>query len=166
MANMIRKISVKTVVGNLKAIVLASTKLKEGEKGHMANGQKFDVFSVVGIVKKVTSGEHDQFGAYYEFGGQFEATALVGDNTGTSYRAAKCFLPEVATELLVAEYDRVAQDNDGVVDGIQIALKVIATVDESAAVLYSFEVQPLIEAVEADPLAMIKQQAGLAITKK
>ena len=156
MANMIRKISVKTTVGDLKKFVMSALKEKT-----MENGQKFDVFSVVGIVKKVTKGTHDQFGDYYEFGGQFEATALCGDTKNTSYRAAKCFLPEVATDLLVAEYDRVASENDGVVDGIQIALKVIATVDEDAAVLYSFEVQPLIEATEADPLAMIKQQAGL-----
>lgn len=159
-ATMIKKLSVKTISGDVKKFVLDGLKSEELE-----NGQRFDIFSVVGIIKKVTEGEHDQYGTYYEFGGSFEGIRLI-DGSGQTFRAAKCFLPEVATELLVAEHNRICEENDGEAQPIQIALKVSAVVDETLPTMFSYEVTPLIKAEENDPLAMIKQQAGLMLENK
>lgn len=156
-ASMIRKITAKTVAGNLKALVLEGLKEKQ-----LKDGDFIDVFSVVGIIKKVNEGEHDQYGTYHEFGGTFESIVHFGPNAGKSFRAAKCFLPEVATDLLVDEYNRLAKENDGVSPEIQVAVKVIAQVDESSNTNYTFQVTPLMQAQEADPLEMLKKQANLA----
>lgn len=156
-AAIIRKISSKTVLGNLKGLILQG--LKDGQ---YKDGDIVDTMDIIGIVKKVTEGEHQDYGTYYEFGGSFEATAHMGGNAGVSFRAPKCFLPEAATELLRDQIHQYAEEHDGEMADIQIALKIQVRIDESVATNYVFQVTPLMTPESADPLHAIKEKAGLA----
>ena len=149
----IRKLSTKTVVGNLKSLVMAGLK-----DDTFADGDVQDVLSLVGIIKKYNEGEHAEFGTYYEFVGSFEGTAHMGPNKDQSFRAPKCFMPEAATELLIEEIQRVAAEHDGELQDVQVAVKIQVRIDESVASNYVYQVVPLIESSQADPLAMIKNQ--------
>jgi hypothetical protein len=159
-AKLIRKLSTKTVVGILKNVVFESLKAET-----VKDGDRLDVMTLVGIIKTFKQGESD-YGLYTEFKGQFEAQSLIGDTAGQTFRAAKCFLPEVATDLLLEKINEVAEANDGAIGDIQVAVKVVAVVDETANTLYGYEVEPLIDVEEADPLAILKQQAGVALEDK
>lgn len=147
----VRKLSTKTVVGNLKAIIAAGLK-----NDTMINGDTLDVLTLVGVIKKYNEGEHAEFGTYYEFVGMFEGEALCGANAGKTFRAPKCFLPEAATELLIAEMKKVAEENDGVMSDVQVAVKVQVQLDDTTATGYVYQIIPLIAVTNADPLEQIK----------
>lgn len=153
MSAIIRKISTKTVVGNLKAIVLNGMK-----EDAIHDGDVLDVMTVLGIVKKYNEGEHAEYGTFFEFVGQFESESLIGPQSGESFRAPKCFLPEAATELLVNEINTICEIHDGEMKDVQVAVKIQVRVDESANTNYVFQVVPLIEVEEADPLLQLKNK--------
>lgn len=144
-AKLIRKISAKTVCGNVKAI---AKDLKEGESKQ--------IMEVIGLVKPgnsgIQTGETDN-GPWVAFKGGFEAVDL---ETGESYKAPKMFLPEVATELLMPAVEAAESD---VVVHFSIGIRQ----DENSAPGYTYIVEPKQETSESDPLEMLKKQSGFSL---
>ena len=132
---LIGKISPKNCSGNIKQI------LKE-----MKEGQTQDILQVIGIAKGTIEGESD-FGPYTGFKGQFKAKNLLD---GREFMSGKCFLPDVATDLIAAQF---ADD----IKEIQFAFIVGVKAVETSSVGYEYYAKPLTEPKENDPLALLER---------
>lgn len=130
---MIKKISTKTVLGNVKAIV---QDLKEGEKTR--------AMMVVGVAKGVRTGE-STYGPWVSFKGQFKATNLLNGEVSVS---GECFLPDIASNMIEAQL----ADADSVEFGFDIVIKY----DDDARDKYVYEIEPLFEPQENDPLLLLE----------
>ena len=134
-----RKISTKTVVGNVKAILNDMIKNDEIER---------QLYSVVGIATRVINGESDN-GPWVAFGGNFSA---VNFSDGVEVRSSKCFLPDPATDMILSG---LAPED---VSSVQFAFSIGIEVDETSITGYVYTVEPLLAPAENDPLEMLLAQ--------
>ena len=137
MSNIIKKITVKTVLGDVKKMVLGDKK-----KGVEGLDVKTDVMRVAGIARRMETGE-SEYGPWVKFKGSFMGTNLI---TGEEFRAGSAMLPEVASELLEEAMNAEGAEN------VKFGFDVAVTPDDSIAIGYQYSVTPLIEATEDDPL--------------
>ena len=143
MAKLIKKISVGKVFGDKKAI---AEFIGKGEKA---------VMRVIGIAHKAIPGDGDM-GPYVSFKGNFKAVNLL---TGEEFRSGTCFLPDVAADII--EGAVMGSENGSV----EFAFDIIATYDNSSAVGYCYNADPLIKADENDPVAALEKAAGIEAPK-
>ncbi|MEG9862950.1 MAG: hypothetical protein V6Z82_06960 [Flavobacteriales bacterium] len=139
--NLIKKLTVKTVVGNLKAMVKA---------GDVTEGA---IMRVMGIATGQQSGTSD-FGDWIAFKGKFRAINII---TGEEFHSAKCLLPEVASDLVVAA---MAEN-----ESVEFAFDIKIQLDETAATGYVYLAQPLVEAQQDDPLERLASSVTMALPK-
>lgn len=125
-----KKLSVKGVVGNVKKLVA---------DGEIADGQKIARF--VGSTHSVLTGTGDN-GDWVAFKGNFAGTNLL---TGENFRSGKCFLPDVAGDIL---HGLVAESESAVEFAFDISIKK----DESSATGYIYNAVPLIQPAQDDPM--------------
>lgn len=140
--NLLSKISAKGVMGNVigqKAVITAE----------LAKGEKYG-FRIVGLVKSTFS-VVTQFGDSTGFKGTFEAVNI---RTGEAFRAGKCFLPTIATDLLESAVDGMGEDQTELRFGFEIGL----IPSDKGSTGYEFTVKPLIDTTENDPVAELRQQ--------
>lgn len=136
MSTILKKITSKNVVGNVKAIVKDSG-LKDGEK--------MPLYNVMGIATKAESGE-SQFGDYIEFHGTFHAVNLI---SGESFDGFKAFL--------VTPWDIMLRDALAESEKVEFAISVSVVVRDDLPTGYEYITAPLVEAQRADPLAHLKE---------
>lgn len=150
MSNMIRKITVKTVVGDVKKLVHGGT----------ITAPNTPIMRVLGHVTALKNGESD-FGPWVALLGTFEGTNLL---TGETYSASKALLPGIISDLVEAQLQHIQKDDPEA--SVQFAVDVTVNPDESVAVGYTYGVKPLIQKA-ADPLEVlrleVKEVAPLAL---
>ena len=134
---LIKKISVKTVAGNVKKMIAAQP---EGE------AMPVTIMRVYGVATKTVTGESDN-GNWVAFLGQFKAINLLD---GTEYSSGKLFLPGVASDLLEGA---LGGDNNSAEFGFDI----IVVPDDSSAVGYVYQAESLIQPTEDDTLSRLEK---------
>lgn len=136
----VAKISMKTVVGDIKKLILS---------GQLADGESYPLMRVRGQVNKMTTGSGD-YGPWVAFRGLAEATNLI---TGETVASTKVFLPEVISDEMAA----ILQDAD---DGtsIQFSYDIIANIDHELPTLYQYSIDSHFQSGGNDPLALIREK--------
>lgn len=133
--NIIKKISTKTVYGEVKRSEL-----------YEAKGQRIDLYDVFGIAKGVKSGESN-YGDWHALTGSFRA---VNVETGEEFQAGTLFLPGVGHDLIAGLI--------GDAEAVEFALRVSVAADDTSQIGYAYHVTPLIEPTEGDPLSKLQAQ--------
>lgn len=134
MANLISKISVKKVCGEIKKVT-----------------EKKSLMRVIGIVTSLKTGS-SQYGEFVEFIGDFEATNL---ETGEVCRALKCFLPHIASDI-TADAVRRGEESGGF-KGVEMAFE-IGVRPADNAIGYEYDILPLIENRNVDALEALRKK--------
>lgn len=137
---LIKKLSVKTVVGNVKKMVASEAITKPTA-----------VMRMFGVATRTQTGEGDN-GPYVAFIGQFKAINLLD---GTEYTSGKAFLPDVASDLLEG-----ALASEGA-NGAEFAFDILVVPDESSAPGYVYQAESLIKPSEDDTLARLEKAVTL-----
>lgn len=140
---MIRKITTKTVCGDVKKLVHGGT----------VTAKNTAIMRVLGHVQALKDGESD-FGPWVAFIGTFEATNLL---TGEVYMSAKALLPGVIADLIEGQLKAVQKDDPEAT--VQFAVEVTVSPDESVAIGYTYGVTPLIQRA-ADPLDALRLEVN------
>ncbi len=135
---LIKKISVKTVAGNIKKMIAAQP---EGEE------KPIPFMRVYGVATSVETGESD-YGAWKAFIGQFKAINLLD---GTEYNSGKLFLPNVAGDLLDGSLGASEINN------VEFGFDLIAVPDSESTVGYVYEAEPLIEPAKDDTFSRLER---------
>ena len=138
----IKKLSTKTVFGNISAKILPE------------DGSTKELYNVVGIAGSVEVGESN-YGAWQCLSGRFRALNL---ETGEEVEAGKAFLPSLAHDLVASQ----------IVDGAQVefALAIGARRSESSPVGYEYTAEPLLELSESDPMNQLAKRVEAARSDK
>ena len=131
--NLQKKISIAKVFGKVNAATLA--KAEEG---------KIVVMRVFGTASGVKTGVSD-YGDWSALSGMFRAINPV---TGETFDSGVCFLPDVALDLIVGQLNSGAASVD-------FAFDVLAALDESSAVGYSYRAVPIIQQ-ENNPISRLE----------
>jgi hypothetical protein len=129
MAKIIKKISTKTVFGD---VVLADLPEKESK----------ELIRVVGIATGTQVGM-STYGEWTALKGSFQAINL---DTGEEYRSNKCFVPDTITDGVAVA---LAQDNT---KSVEFGVLVSVRRNPNVAKGYEYEVEPLLKMSESDPL--------------
>jgi len=135
---LIKKISVKTVAGNIKKLIAAQP---EGEE------KPVPFMRVYGVATRVETGESD-YGVWKAFIGQFKAVNLLD---GVEYSSGKLFLPDVAGDLLEGALG--ASETSSVEFGFDL----IAVPDTESNVGYVYQAEPLIEPAKDDTFSRLEK---------
>lgn len=157
---LLRKISRATVIGDNTAVMEKC--LADKETIHplyrvygFATGTRTD--------KDIERKEDDKrpgFGSWECLIGQFEAVSLL---TGEVFRSGQCFLPQFAIDMVSGQF------GDGV-ERVKFAFEVGAKFDATTPTKYTYQVAPLLDVAEDDPLkaisASIEKPAQLAAPVK
>lgn len=104
-----------------------------------------NLMRVIGIAKGTFTGTTN-FGEYVGFKGQFKAINLA---TGEEFSSGKLFLPEIAQNLV----EGALSETESVEFAFDLGKK-----EADNAVGYEYTIQPLIEAKENNPLALLEQK--------
>lgn len=134
-----KKLSTKTVFGTVKDIRQAA------ESG---NGEAVPIMRVLGIAKKMQSGESTN-GIWVAFLGQFEFINLV---TGESHVGGKAFLPSPVDAMIEAQLEGS--------NSVEFAFDITVREDETSAVGYEYGAQTVLEVQENDPISLLKAAAA------
>lgn len=136
----VAKISMKTVVGDIKKLILS---------GQLADGETYPLMRVRGQVGKMTSGTGD-YGTWVAFRGVVEATNLI---TGEIVASNKVFLPDVVS-------DEMAMALQNAEDGafLQFSYDILVNVDHDLPTLYQYSVDSHFQNGGTDPLALIREK--------
>lgn len=157
---LLRKISRATVIGDNTAVMEKC--LAEKEKIHalyqvygFATGTRKDT-----DIEKKEGDQRPGFGSWECLIGQFEAVNLL---TGEISRSGQCFLPQFAIDMVSGQF------GDGV-DRVKFGFEIGAKFDATTPTKYTYQVAPLLDVAEDDPLkaiaASINKPAQLAAPKQ
>jgi len=144
---LIKKISVKTVAGNVKKMIAAQA---EGK------AKSIPVMRVYGVATRMLTGEGDN-GSWVAFIGQFKAVNLLD---GVEYTSGKLFLPDVASDLLEGALGA-AETNS-----VEFGFDVIVVPDESSGTGYVYQAEPLIEPEKDDTFSRLEKVMPVALEDK
>lgn len=131
--NLERKISPKSIIGNVKAL---AKKYK--------NGERVELYTVIGSCTDIKTGT-TAHGDYVGFIGSFEAVNLL-DNKG--YTSKECFIPEPYSSVLHdAVKNEIAESakNGGEIKTVDFALKILIEIDENQSTGYIYHSESLLE---------------------
>lgn len=132
----INKISVATVVGNVKPIV------KE-----MKNGDSKIIMRILGIANGTKVGDGDN-GPWTALIGEFKATNIL---TGKEFISGKCFLPGAISDLVVGQLG-------GDTHKVQFGFDIIIVEDIDSQAGYHYTATPLLKPAESNPIALLEKQ--------
>lgn len=135
-ANIVSKITVKNVYGKIDIEKL----LKEKNK-------QIELMDVFGLVRKSVPGSSD-YGDYVKFRGSFKAVNL---ETGESVQSGALILPRIGEEVLQG-----AMSDD--VNEVQFGFRIVAKYDADAVTKYTFQIIPLMNPAENDPLVLLESK--------
>ena len=134
---MIKKISTKTVVGNINAKMLPE------------DDSTMELYQVIGIASAVQGGESN-YGAWQCLSGRFRAVNL---ETGDGVESGRAFLPTIAHNLVAPK----------IVDGahVEFALIIGARRSEYSPAGYEYVAEPIFVS-EADPMNQLAKRVEAA----
>jgi len=135
-ANIVSKITIKNVYGKIDIEKL----LKEKNK-------QIELMDVFGLVRKSVPGTSD-YGDYVKFRGSFKAINL---ETGEAVQSGALILPRTAEEVLQG-----AMSDD--VNEVQFGFRIVAKYDADAVTKYTFQIIPLMNPAENDPLVLLESK--------
>lgn len=146
MSTLLKKLSIKGICGNFDV---------------PAPGETVELAVIMGFARgaevKATT-----FGDSIGFVGDFKGIDV---STGEEFRSGKCYLPDVAADLL----DNALQANEGTVEfGFKIAIVGVKGRKDGEGNKYEYRCAPLMETAENDPLTMLEnriKQKALAAPK-
>lgn len=149
------KLSVKTVCGDVKAL------FPEGAK----NGTEIDLMTIYGVARDFKQKDSGDKGIWTAFIGDF---AAMRTSDGKRFRSAKCFLPGMATELLVtALTEQKRQADEAIKAGqpsplvsVEFAFEIGATYDDTVSVRYHYNCEPRMQQT-SDAISRIEQMIAL-----
>ena len=133
---LVKKITVKGIIGDIKKLTLSLVK-----DGEIADGQKIELMRVVGKCNRFEIKTND-YGESLCLKGQFQA---INKLTGEETRAGTCYMPDTASEA-------VAGMLQGEIESVEFAFDIAIVTDASSLVGYVYEVTPLIEPTEDDAM--------------
>ncbi len=102
--------------------------------------EKTFVARIVGIANSADAKE-SQFGAYWKFSGEFQAT----NQEGEIIAAPVCMLPEPAAGMLAAQIKEAG-------NGVQFGFDFFVVPDEKSTTGYTYQTSPLMESKPSNPL--------------
>lgn len=138
---LVKKLSMKIIVGNVKVLI------REKE---ILDGQ--NIVRIYGVASAIQTGESDN-GPWVAFKGQFKATNLL---TGEVSASGKCFMPDVAGDLIEG-----AVANGG---NVEFAFDIGIKFDDDSATGYVYTATPLMKAATDD--AMNRLESNLPKLEK
>ena len=131
---LVKKLSVKSVVGDVKKMVAAGDIKKSTP-----------VMRAYGKATGIQTGTSDN-GDWVAFKGEFKGINLL---TGEEYGSGKLFMPDVASDLL--EGMLVGEE----VNGVEFGFDLLVKPDASSATGYVYEAEPLIKPAQDDTLSRL-----------
>ena len=137
----VRKVTVKSVVGNLKKLIKA---------GDISGNQA--IMRIMGSVSSLRSVQ-TTYGDSTGFKGQFEATNLL---TGELFSGMEAFLPGIIEDKLVAEFQGREDQEAPLVFACDVFVQVSEGDDDGDYAGYEYSAAPLTEARAADPFAALR----------
>ena len=149
--NLVNKLGVKTIVGG------KITKPAEADAPRT-------VARIFGIAKGTVTGATD-FGDFVGFKGDFKGINL---ETGEEFRSAKCFLPDIATGILLSALENTGEGESKDVKGtlkrketsykgsVEFGFD-ISVKHADNAVGYEYMASPLMPVADSDPLALMQK---------
>lgn len=138
MAEIIKKISAKTVCGKIKQEVLG----KDGDDQDVIGFRERSLMRVIGVATGVRTGTTN-FGEFVAFRGQFQATDL---STGKEFRSSQCFLPDDVTGMIHAQLA------SGDTKAVEFAFDIGIRPRDDLPIGYEYTSKPLLKPSENDPL--------------
>lgn len=145
----VKKLSMKTIVGSKADILTAAMTGRENDKAPV--GKPVTIARMMGIATKIQTGETDN-GPWVAIIGTHKAINVF---TGDEVRSSKAFLPAPADDMIAAQ---LAMEG---VDSVEYAIDVNVHYDESAITSYVYGVEVLQEPTENDPLNALEKTLGL-----
>jgi hypothetical protein len=133
-AELVRKLSPKTVIGRVRA----------PEKA-------ISLYRVIGFSHGIKTGTGDN-GPWCAFLGSFEATRT---SDGKVFQSGMCFVPKAVEDLLLASLK--SGQTDDASSSIQFAIEV-GVKPSDTAIGYEYTVKNLIKTANADPLLTLREQ--------
>jgi hypothetical protein len=156
---LLRKISRATVIGDNTSVMEKCLANKETihplyKVYGFATGTRKDT-----DIERKEDDKRPGFGSWECLIGQFEAVNL---DTGEVFRSGQCFLPQFAIDMVSGQF------GDGV-ERVKFAFEVGAKFDATTPTKYTYQVAPLLDVAEDDPLkaiaAMVEKPAQLTAPK-
>jgi len=152
----IRKISPRHVVGNVKAIAP-----REDKDGNLPK-DIVPLYRIFGQANGVKTGESD-YGAWVALTGRFEAVVTMPDENGVasmeSFAAPQCFLPEPMNTIIADELKRTDENGKREVESLEFAFDVGVKAAKTS-VGYEYTCVPLMERSGADPLLALREKVA------
>lgn len=143
MANIIKKISIKTVCGTPEREVIGEDKDGKNIIGFV----KRDLMQIVGICTSTRTGS-TSYGDFVGLRGQFQATNL---ETGEEFRSAQCFLANDIIDLIMVQ---LSMENT---TSVEFAF-IISVKPSDAPIGFEYAARPLLETQKNDPIASIMKR--------
>lgn len=145
--NLVKKISISKLIGNIKNMLIASSK-SGGENGFdWIEPIDQNLMRIVGNATSVGSGV-SAFGEFIFFKGRFRASNLL---TGEEVESGKLFLPDIAQDLIHGALNAVGDKSGGVDFAFDIGIKI----DAQSATGYVYTCTPLLDTRENCPVARL-----------
>lgn len=136
--------------------------IPEGIK-EMKNGERRPIAHFIGRVEGTETGS-STFGDWVALLGIFKGINL---ETGEVFRSKKAFMPDAATEQVIAYLDNIENEGDSVEFALEIGIQRVIKKDAKdieVGVGYEYSVSPLIEAdMASDPLTEIEARMQQAL---
>lgn len=147
MTTLVKKISVKGIAGVIKAPPV---------------GQQRDIAIVLGYARRMET-KTTSYGDAIAFHGDFKG---INVETGEEFRAAICYLPDVAASMLE---NAMADAPDSTVEfGFKISVIGVKSRNSGDADKYEYRVEPLLKFADTDPVTALEnriKQAALPAPK-
>lgn len=157
---LVKKMSAKSIIGNVKGLSLKTFYNDEGEISKTAP-KHLDLFQLIGVAKGFKTGDHETNGPWVSFQGNFKAVGLIPDENGEidTFRSTVAFLPEPASSML----------HSALADNEEVEMAFIIGIGPcNTPIGYEYLCKPIFEPKETDAIAAIEQRmlALAAPTKK
>lgn len=150
MTTVVKKITAKTVMGNIKQIIREQN---NADGKPLADGDSLALFDVIGQVMGHQTGESD-FGPWVKLKGRFRATNRL---TSEVFNSSTALLPEEITDPVLA-----ALQLDGA-QAVDMAFTVSLKIDDASATGYVYTVASLLDMAADDPLEQLAARVQQAL---
>lgn len=160
--HLIKKMSSKAIMGNVKGLSLRTFYLEDMETVNPESPKSLEIFQIIGVAKGFKTGDHETNGPWVSFQGSFKAVGLIPDENGEidTYRSSVCFLPEPASSMLHSALDN---DNN---EAVELAF-IVGIAPCKTPIGYEYIVKPVFDPTESDAIAAIEaKMLALAAPKK
>lgn len=141
----VKKITAKVVSGGIDILKLAKFIDLPGNN----DGSVMPLFNIIGQASDFTTGQSD-YGPYVKLLGVFKAVNI---DTGEEFRSGACMLPGSGNDMVYGALRGLGEQGGAV----EFAFRVGVKRDKSAGVGYAYDVEQVVVAGQADPLAALEK---------